>query len=578
MPGRITREAPKGLLHHRRTTGDEFWKKKLRDAEELKTRQAEYNEAVPTNTKVIFYESMSGARMMDSPYALFTHIFDDPAFRDFHHVWSVRSQDLVPDELKDETRVTFVTRNTDAHMYFLALAGYIIGNSLLPDHFVRKPDQKYLNTWHGIAYKALGRTEDSPLGAAGSVYNLLQATHVLTPCPFMTETQLSRFSLRGVFSGSMAEIGYPRQDLTLNMPQEQSNQIRKVLELDPDKKTVLYAPTWRGNKGTARFDADQLEKDIDSLTKLDANVVFQAHHIMLRHIKNVDYGNIIVPPPSIVTNELLAVVDLLISDYSSIFFDFLATNKPIVHYLYDYDAYEEERGLLLDKSELPGPIVTTSDELIATVNDLTADTFSPDEKYRQAQSKFVPHDDGYASDRTIRWFFHGDTGNTKLIETRKRPSILFWGARLDKGKKTRDFLESVRIAAEAGDKDVTLFVAHSVKSNETAMEQIRKLGLSVSVVARNNYEMAMTTAERHARSPEDASRDARQEQRTTPFWERLTSVFRRTRKSDERPDSLLSDMYKREYRRVFGDSLFDEVVMFPGASHFWKKLAEHAHK
>lgn len=578
MPGRNTLGAPKGLLRHRRTTGDEFWKKKLRDAEELKTRQAEYNEAVPTNAKVIFYESMSGARMMDSPYALFARIFDDPAFRDHHHVWSVRSQDLVPDELKDEPRVTFVTRNTDAHMYFLALAGHIIGNSLLPEHFVRKTEQKYLNTWHGIAYKALGRTEDSPLGAAGSVYNLLQATHVLTPCPFMTETELSRFSLRGVFSGSLAGIGYPRQDLMLNMHQDRASRIKEELGLDPDRKTVLYAPTWRGNKGTARFDADQLEKDIDSLTKLDANVVFQAHHIMLRHIKDVDYGNIIVPPPSIVTNELLAVTDLLISDYSSIFFDFLATNKPIVHYLYDYDAYAEERGLLLDKSELPGPIVTTSDELIATVSDLTARSYIPDEKYRRAQAKFGPYDDGQASDRTIRWFFQGDSADIRLVETRQRPSIIFWGGRLDKGKKTRDFLESVRIAAEAGDKEVTLFVAHSAKSNEAAMEQIRDLGLTVSIVARNDYEMAMTTAERDARNPDDTSKGAPNAETTATPWQRLKSVFRRPKDPVEPADSLLSDMYNREYRRVFGDSQFDELVMFPGASHFWKKLAEHARR
>lgn len=578
MPNHKTREAPKGLLRHRRTAGNEFWKKKLRDVEELKTRQAEYNETVPTNFKVIFYESMSGARMMDSPYAMFARIFNDPEFRDYHHVWSVRSEDLVPNDLRDDDRVTFVTRNTDAHMYFLALAGYIIGNSLLPDHFVRKADQKYLNTWHGIAYKALGRTEDSPLGAAGSVYNLLQATHVLTPCPFMTETELSRFSLRGVFSGSMAEIGYPRQDLTLNMPHDRASRIKEELKLDPSKKTVLYAPTWRGNKGTARFDAEQLEHDIASLTKLDANVIFQAHHIMLRHIKNVDYGNIIVPPANIVTNELLAVVDLLISDYSSIFFDFLATGKPVVHYLYDYDAYAEERGLLLDKSELPGPIVTTGAELVAKVSDLITDTFTPGVAYRRAQANFCPHDDGSASERVLRWFFHGDTTDTKLIETRTRPSIVFWGGRLDKGKKTRDFLESVRAAAESNDKDVTLFVAHSVKSNEVAMRQIRQLGLSVSVIARNDYEMIMTTAEEDARNPQKDLDDVPQPEQVTTPWQRLKSIFQPAKDPAETQNTLLSHMYEREYRRVFGDSKFDELVMFPGASHFWKKLAEHACK
>lgn len=163
----------------------EFWKDKIRDPEDLKTRQAEYVVSVPTNSQVVFYESMSGARMMDSPYALFLHLYHDPEFSKLHHVWSVRSEDLIPDELRDDPRITFVTRGTDAHLYFLSLSGYIIGNSLLPEYFVRKPDQKYLNTWHGIAYKTLGRTDASPLGAAGSVYNLLQATHVLTPCPYM---------------------------------------------------------------------------------------------------------------------------------------------------------------------------------------------------------------------------------------------------------------------------------------------------------------------------------------------------------------------------------------------------------
>jgi CDP-glycerol glycerophosphotransferase (TagB/SpsB family) len=559
-------------------TGNDFWKKKTTELEELKTRQAEYNDSVPTKPRVIFYESMSGARMMDSPYALFLRLYRDPAYREFHHVWSVRTHNLIPEEFKDDPRVTFVARGTDAHMYFLALAGYIIGNSLLPDYFVRKPDQKYLNTWHGIAYKALGRTEASPLGAAGSVYNLLQASHVLTPCPLMTEVELSRFSLRGVFSGSLAEVGYPRQDLTINMANDETRRIATELGLDPAKKTVLYAPTWRGNKGTARFDAEQLERDIRHLSELDANVVFQAHHIMLRHIKNVDYGNIIVPPTNIVTNELLAVGDLLISDYSSIFFDFLATGKPIVHYLYDYQAYADERGVLLDQSELPGPIVTTGEDLIDTVGELIAAPYSPTARYQQAQERFCPHDDGSACDRTIKWFIHGDDDAVELVEARKRPSIVYWGGRLDKGKKTSDFLDSVRAAAERGDKDVTLFVAHSVKSNGAAMTQIRELGDSVSVIARNDFEMIMTSAEEAARNPDDKSAVSPPPGENPTLLNRLTSLFRRPADPVESERELLSSIYEREYRRIFGDSKFDEVVVFSGASHFWKKLAEHARR
>lgn len=569
---------PNSFLKHRNVTGREFWKDKIRDPEELKTRQAEYVLSLPTNSNVVFYESMSGARMMDSPYALFLHLYSDPDFRGLHHVWSVRSADLIPDEFRDNPRVNFVTRGTDAHLYFLALAGYIIGNSVLPDYFVRKPDQKYLNTWHGIAYKTLGRTVASPLGAAGSVYNLLQATHVLTPCPYMTEAELTRFSLRGVFSGSMAEIGYPRQDLTLNMSELSALRLRENLGLDPTKKTVLYAPTWRGNKGSAQFDGDQLQRDIEALAKLNANVIFQAHHIMLRHIKNVDYGNIIVPPAKMTANELLAVADLLISDYSSIFFDFLATGKPIVHYLYDYAEYAEERGLLLDQSDLPGPIVSTAYELISTVTSLISEPYQPTTRYQQARGRFCPHDDGQATLRTIRWFMLGDDSGIKQVEALPRPTTVFWGGRLDKTKKTQSFLNALDTAAKSGDRDVTLFVAHSVKSNSVAMERIRQLDPSVSIVARNDFEMIMTTQERQARQGTDIAQMPEERVEKSSAWSRLKGAFARKAPVAAPEDELLETMYQREYRRVLGDAQFDELVKFDGLSGFWRKLAQHALK
>ncbi|MBM6589175.1 CDP-glycerol glycerophosphotransferase family protein [Brevibacterium sp. RIT 803] len=570
--------APKRLLQHRKVTGQEFWRDKIRDPEDVKTRQAEYVSSLPTDSNVVFYESMSGARMMDSPYALFLRLHSARDFRKLHHVWSVRSSDLIPDEFKDDPRVTFVTRGTDAHLYFLALAGYIIGNSLLPEYFVRKPDQKYLNTWHGIAYKTLGRTAASPLGAAGSVYNLLQATHVLTPCPYMTEAELTRFSLRGVFSGSMAEIGYPRQDLTLNMSELSAQRLRGNLGLDPTKKTVLYAPTWRGNKGSARFDGDQLQRDIEALAKLNANVIFQAHHIMLRHIKNVDYGNIIVPPTTMTANDLLAVADLLISDYSSIFFDFLATGKPIVHYLYDYAEYAEERGLLLDQGDLPGPIVATADELISTVTSLISEPYQPTTRYQQARERFCPHDDGQATLRTIRWFMFGDVSGIKQVDARPRPTTVFWGGRLDKTKKTQSFLDALDTAAKSGDRDVTLFVAHSVKSNPVAMERIRHLDPSVSIVARNDFEMIMTTQERQARQGADIAQMPEDRVKESSAWTRLKGAFARKTPATAPEHDLLETMYQREYRRVLGDAQFDELVEFEGLSGFWRKLAQHALK
>ncbi|WP_193070242.1 CDP-glycerol glycerophosphotransferase family protein [Brevibacterium aurantiacum] len=578
-----------GILHGRRVTGGDFWKLKIKDEDELKTRYCEYQSDVEVNDKVVFYESMSGARMMDSPYAVFKEVFNDPAYSDFHHVWSVRSPSVIPAEYKDHPRVSFVMRNTDAHIFFLNRSKYLVGNSVQPDFLVRRPEQKFLNTWHGIAYKTLGRDDNNPLGAAASVYSLLQATHVLTPCEFMTEIQLDRFSMRGVYSGDMAEIGYPRQDLTINLDTQTEQSLRTQLNLDPDKKTVLYAPTWRGQKGGARFDASHLEDDIAALSELDANVVFLAHHIMLRHIKNVDFSKIIVPPANVNTNELLGIVDLLVTDYSSIFFDYMVTDHPIVHYLYDYEEYESERGLTLQLEELPGPVVRSQAALKSVVTDLIQDEYIPSPTYLRARDRFCPHDDGHAAERTKQWFFNGSGNSVKHVEARTRPTVVFWGGRLDKSNETKTFLDQLKSEAKAGTKDVTLFVPFSVQSNQMVIDTIRQLGSTITVVARKNYEMAMTEAEKDARANKDSHVPAVEKPAPRSL---LKSVLDRVRgRTPEPPDpaatatrertsatsaQLREVMYEREYRRVFGDAKFDEVVVPEGISRFWQTLAKHA--
>lgn len=580
-----------GIFHGRRVTGDDFWKLKIKDDDELKTRYCEYQSEIAVNDKVIFYESMSGARMMDSPYALFKEVLTDPAFSDYHHVWSVRNPAAIPAEYNDHPRVSFVTRNTDAHIFFLNRAKYLVGNSVQPDYLVRRPEQKFLNTWHGIAYKTLGRDDNNPLGAAASVYSLLQATHVLTPCEFMTEIQLDRFSMRGVYSGDMAEVGYPRQDLTINLDEETEQSLRTQLNLDPGKKTVLYAPTWRGQKGGARFDATHLEGDISALSEIDANVVFLAHHIMLRHIKNVDFNKIIVPPTNVNTNELLAVVDLLITDYSSIFFDFLVTGKPVVHYFYDYEEYESERGLTLPPEDLPGLVIRERTDLVRVVSDLIRKEFVPPPEYISARERFCSHDDGKASERTKKWFIEGSARAVKHVPAKSRPTIVFWGGRMDTSARTRQFLDQLEREARSNQKDVTLFVSFSVQSNPVVLDTIKRLGTSISVVARKNYEMAMTEAEAIARKRTDADDPIPKE--TAPrsllrgTIDRLLSKIPATiHKNDSRQSNrapatkkeLQDAMYRREYRRIFGDSEFDEIVKFNGLSLFWKKLAEHAIK
>src|SRR5699024_5865580 len=106
--------------------------------------------------------------------------------------------------------------NTRAYQYFLAGARYVICDSTLPRHFIRREGQKYLNPWHGIAFKTVGRANHAAkFGAVKTTRNLLQATHMVSACPDMTTSLINSYSLTGTATAGIAEVGYPRVDLTL---------------------------------------------------------------------------------------------------------------------------------------------------------------------------------------------------------------------------------------------------------------------------------------------------------------------------------------------------------------------------
>src|SRR5699024_1191122 len=166
------------------------------------------------------------------------------------------------------------------------------------EYVVRKPEQFYLHTSHGIFYKTVGRdSKGKHVGVAGSTRNLLQATHIIVPNDFMTETQPKSYSIRDIHSGQIAKIGYPRMDITINASKEFKQQLSEKLKLNQDKKTVFYAPTSRrSSKSNKRFESKKLISDLKMLATLDANVIFRGHTVTNSLLKDVTFPkNIILP-------------------------------------------------------------------------------------------------------------------------------------------------------------------------------------------------------------------------------------------------------------------------------------------
>jgi CDP-glycerol glycerophosphotransferase len=168
---------------------------------------------------------------------------------------------------------------------------------------------------------------------------------------------------------------------------------------------VLYAPTWRdeGNTGGGAYQFD-LRLDVEHMREKlgdDHVVLLRLHHLINRHHVVLEDGFLkdVSSYPDV--NDLCLAADVLVTDYSSLMFDYAGTGRPVLVYGYDYEQYRDHtRGLSFDLEEHgPGPILADTDAVIDALADLEGYQESTKAKYEAFQELFCPHEDGRASAR-----------------------------------------------------------------------------------------------------------------------------------------------------------------------------------
>ncbi|MDO7484992.1 CDP-glycerol glycerophosphotransferase family protein [Peribacillus frigoritolerans] len=161
------------------------------------------------------------------------------------------------------------------------------------------------------------------------------------------------------------------------------------MKISDAKENILYAPTWKGTN-LAKVDNDLLQiiADINYLQSQIGeryNLFIKVHPFLYKEAaKHSEIKDRLIPD-HVDTNELLAAVDLLITDYSSIFFDYLVTDKPILFYTWDTDVYAEQRGQYLQNDELPGPMLFNSKELALAIKDIKNVKLRYSDKYKKCR-------------------------------------------------------------------------------------------------------------------------------------------------------------------------------------------------
>jgi CDP-glycerol glycerophosphotransferase len=351
--------------------------------------------------KTVLFDSWRG-KYADSPRAIAEELHRrDPSFR---QVWVLEQDDPLLPEWVDAVRP-----HSRHHVEYLGCAQYVVTNSGMPGYWRKRRQQAYLQTWHGTPLKKLGRDIQRPAMPKARRYmrdfsrDVSYWDLLLSQNPFSTGVLRQAFQ----YKGPILEAGYPRNDVLLSPHADRVRAAtRHRLGLDEEARALLYAPTWRDN---TRF---ELQLDLESIANdLGPRDVFllRAHNHVARTVAETSHPRVIDVSRIPDTPELLLAADVLITDYSSVMFDFANTGRPMVFFAYDYDDYvHSERGVYFELAErAPGPLVRTGDELIQALASVDSWRGDYEERYRTFIEEFGEYDRGDAARRIVDHVFFG---------------------------------------------------------------------------------------------------------------------------------------------------------------------------
>jgi CDP-glycerol glycerophosphotransferase len=288
---------------------------------------------------------------------------------------------------------------------------FIVNNYGGVGGLVKHADQRYLQTWHGTPYKFIGVSEarqndPSPQRLARIAQEAAVWDGFVSPSPYMSE--IARREL--LYHGPVLEVGYPRNDRLVSIDPREADALREKLGLRRDARVLLYAPTYREHQRQGwraeLFDGLDLDLLLDLLGS-EWQVLLRGHSFNARN-DHTDQtrGRVLDVTRHPDINDLYLVADLLVTDYSSVMFDFSVTGKPIAYFTPDLEPYIESRGVYLELAQIaPGPLYRTVSELGKGIRALDALSSRYREKYSAFRERFAPWDDGKAAARVVDAFF-----------------------------------------------------------------------------------------------------------------------------------------------------------------------------
>ncbi|TVP70202.1 MAG: glycosyltransferase [Rhodobacteraceae bacterium] len=533
-----------------------------------------HREKYPVKDNMVIWESHGGTGMVCHPLALFREFIKRENFSNWEHVWVIEDAEeraRLSAEYKSFPNVSFIARKSIKYAGKMAVAGIIVGNTSLPVYFAKREEQYIVNTWHSLTVKKLGY--DQPNGAVISrniIRSLLSTDLLLSPNQWMTSIFMNSYKQKNIFHGSIMENCNPRVSL-LDVPfaEVRMRLASRGILVQSDKPILLYAPTWRDTT-TLDDEVERLTHVLEVLKKhaepLGYQILIKPHHVTFTHLSssNVEMSNFV--PPTIDVNLILGATAILVTDYSSVFYEFLHKKRPILFYIPDLDFYSSDRGLYLSVDDLPGPATKDINEIVNWISDPKkfCDPFSGVAKNMLEESSVG---DASISCKAVIDYVFGAARASTFKRNTKRPmlpapikmhnimggnkkNVIIYGGHFRRNGVLTSLITLLN-KADFSTHDYTIFFMNPSTDDKAQIELIeetmQRLPSEVRVIIRIGQRTLLHEEEIALKDAEGG------------FLEGASLM----------QNSALKSLSTREFKRCFGDAHFDVAIDYSGYGIFF---------
>lgn len=537
----------------------EKYRKEIRKSEQKKLREyyaSRFDDAV-INENQIMYETRDGASFTDSPRAIFDYLVSNSKYAHFTHLIVVDRNKVsgfsdIINNMPSNARVVY--RNSYEYMDGLLESKYLFNNSTFQSFFIKRKNQKYINTWHGTPLKKMGLdfTQANPKDMNNVRRNFLMSDFLLSPNSHVSDMFLRAYQLNGAWNGEVLQSGLPRLD---RMQDIDTSALRSSLKtsgvsINDDKKNIIYMPTWQGtspqNVDESQAIIDQLLQFVDHMTMAlgkEYNILLKVHPFQYGMVKDTLELSPYLIPDSYDANDILRITDRLITDFSSVFFDYLVTNKPIYFYNWNADLYDDERGVYFTEEQLPGPVSHTLPQLIDQLtNDISL--VEVQTKYADWKNRFTSYDDGNATERYVAYIFDNENVVEVIKPENGKKKLLFFRGRMGNNGITNSLVNLVN-NIDSEKYDITTLLLEPKEDFE--FTNIAKLNPNIRNVFYGGA--ADYTLDEYA----------------------IDAQLKGAHVESEIDKYFPDNAYRREARRLLGNQSYDVAIDYSGYSYFFAK-------